>query len=340
MTVPGIVTATAWGPWPGTEPLEAHRVVRGELGEPHVPHLVELPNRGVGSDPVGRTAAMLPELPVDVQPHGWRLVSRPGRDHRRAVAALATDLNALADVAGAEEQPAGRVKVQLRGPLSMAANLHLHNGERALLDNGARREIAESLAVGLAEHVRKASAAARGAAVVVQLDEPEIEAVMAGAVPTSSGYRTLRAVSGPEVSAYWRMAADAAHAAGAVEVVASVPSHGAPFDQLVNSGLDGFAVPVAGLTSRQWEAIAAGVESGLCLWAGVVDPDRTLPEVTSLVESVRRPWREMGLEYRHFERLRILPSGGLKGLNAAEAKRVLGRLVRAAEALNQVMAES
>ena len=97
------VGATALGPWPGTDPVEAAKVSLGIFTEPHLPSLVELPARGIGSDAVGRTAALLVELPVDVQPYGWRFVDRPGNDHRRAVSALSTDINVLADVAGAAE---------------------------------------------------------------------------------------------------------------------------------------------------------------------------------------------------------------------------------------------
>src|SRR4029453_11149734 len=96
-------TATALGPWPGSDPLEAARIIRGELGSPHVPFLAELPERGVGSDALGRTASLLVDLAIDVQPHGWRLVDRPGKDARRARSALATDINILADVAGTED---------------------------------------------------------------------------------------------------------------------------------------------------------------------------------------------------------------------------------------------
>ena len=72
------------------------------------PFLAELPDRGVGSDALGRTASLLVELAVDVQPHGWRLVDRPGKDLQRAKSALSTDINILADVIGAEETPADR----------------------------------------------------------------------------------------------------------------------------------------------------------------------------------------------------------------------------------------
>ena len=64
-------------------------MVFGEL--PSLPYLPELPARGVGADLVGRTAALLVDLPVEVQPSGWRLSDRPGRDHHRAVDHLRRD---------------------------------------------------------------------------------------------------------------------------------------------------------------------------------------------------------------------------------------------------------
>jgi hypothetical protein len=155
-------SATALGPWPGTDPAEANRIIRGELGDPHLPFLPELPDRGVGSDAVGRTGALLVDLALDVQPHGWRLVDRPGKDASRATSALSTDINILADIAGAEDVSAKELKIQLLGPMSLAANLHLHSGERALLDYGARRDIAESLAAGVGEHLRRIAVAVPG----------------------------------------------------------------------------------------------------------------------------------------------------------------------------------
>ena len=94
---------TAWGgasgvgSLPGGDPAEALRLVLGEL--PDLPHLPELPSRGPGADMVGRTAAMLVDLAVDITPAGWRLVPRSGIDQRRAREFLARDLDALSDVA-------------------------------------------------------------------------------------------------------------------------------------------------------------------------------------------------------------------------------------------------
>ncbi|GAB3530276.1 uroporphyrinogen decarboxylase/cobalamine-independent methonine synthase family protein [Arthrobacter monumenti] len=341
MSQAGQLTATALGSWPGTDPAEAMRVIRGELGSPHLPFLPQLPDRGVGADAVGRTAALLVELPVDVQPHGWRLVPRRGQDHRRAVSMLNTDVNTLADIIGAEETAGGQLKLQLRGPWSMAANLHLHHGERALSDAGARREILESLTAGLVAHIGKVAEVSRGADLVIQFDEPEIERVLTGGIPTASGYRTLRSVPEQEVLSGWRSIAGAARDAGAVEVAVSAPAAGLPLEKLDEAGLDAVGLSLDALSPRQWEDIAAAVESGRKLWAGVTatpDGGGTLPEVSALVEEVLTPWGRVGLPLHQLQQVRLTPSSALSRCAPRDAKRTLTRLTQAADALNQTAA--
>src|SRR5699024_151059 len=72
---------TGPGPMPGTDPRESARVVMGECHA--LPFLPELPERGPGADQIGRTLALLADLPVDVSPRGWRLADSPGRLARR-----------------------------------------------------------------------------------------------------------------------------------------------------------------------------------------------------------------------------------------------------------------
>lgn len=336
---PAQVTATALGTWPGEDPVEAARIIRGELGSPHLPFLAELPARGVGSDALGRTASLLVDLSVDVQPYGWRIVDRPGKDFRRARSALSTDINILADVIGAEDTPAQDLKVQLRGPLSLAAGLHLHNGERALIDHGARRDLAASLAAGAGSYLSRVAAAAPGARIVVQIDEPEIASVLAGTIPTSSGYRTLRSVPGREATDAWQLLVDALRVAGAAEVVVCVPEVEAPFDRILAAGADGIAVPLRALTSRQWEQLAGAVEAGKRLWAGALDvsnPAAALPRVADVVDTVWRPWRQLGLPASTLGAIRVTPSDGLAGHSPSSATGVLTRLTQVADGLNQL----
>lgn len=332
-------SATALGPWPGSDPAEANRIIRGELGDPHLPFLPELPDRGVGSDAVGRTGSLLVDLAIDVQPHGWRLVDKPGRDARRARSALSTDLNILADIAGAEDVAATELKIQLLGPMSLAANLYLHNGERALLDHGARRDIAESLAAGIAEHLRRIASAVPGARLVVQIDEPDIASVMAGTIPTASGYRTLRSISGEEVTGAWRVVIDALKSAGVVEAVVSVPEIEAPIERILAAGADGVAVPLKALTTRQWEQLAVAVEDGKRLWAGALstgEPQAQLPSTAEVVESIAKPWRQLGLPASGLSGLRVTPSTGLADFKPSRAKAVLSKLTQVADGLDQL----
>ena len=89
---------------PGTDPAEAVRVVLGEL--PDLPFLPELPARGPHADLAGRTASLLADLPVDLQPTGWRLVSRESRDGRRARDLMSRDLDALEEATQGQVPPA------------------------------------------------------------------------------------------------------------------------------------------------------------------------------------------------------------------------------------------
>ncbi|HEY9522040.1 MAG TPA: methionine synthase, partial [Thermopolyspora sp.] len=182
-------SATGIGSHPGEDHLEALRVVFGEL--PQLPYLPELPQRGVGADMIGRTASLLVELPVEVQPSGWRLTGAPGRDLRRARDHLARDLDGLEEVALGYQGP---LKIQACGPWTLAGAVELRYGDKVLADPGAVRDLTESLAEGLAAQVALVRRRVPGATeIVVQLDEPGLPGVLSGTVPTASGFGRLAA---------------------------------------------------------------------------------------------------------------------------------------------------
>jgi hypothetical protein len=211
--------ASLTGAWPGTDPVAASRDVLNALGHPHEPLLPELPGRGPGSDPIGRAAALLDGLAVDLQPHGWRLVPEPGMDHRRAASALRSDVNAFTDVAGDAGVTVQHLVVRVTGPMTLAANLWLPGGERSLSDSGARRDVAQSLAAGLGAWIRSVRTATGAERLTVLLDEPQAAAVLAGALPTASGYRTVRSIPRSEVRQGWTLVAEAALDGGATGIV-------------------------------------------------------------------------------------------------------------------------
>lgn len=192
--------ATGVGSWPGTDPREAAAVIVGELTE--LPHLVELPARGVGADMVGRASALLVDMRLDTTPRGYRLADRPGSASRRANDLLRTDLDALQEAwENAGLRGAGRtVKVQAAGPLTLAAQVELAGGHRVLTDRGAVRDLAESLAEGLATHIAEVAARLE-AEVVLQLDEPSLSAVLSGSLRGASVLNTIAAVPEPEALA-------------------------------------------------------------------------------------------------------------------------------------------
>ena len=336
------------GSWPGTDPVEAAKISLGLFTPPHLPALPELPGRGLGSDPVGRTAGLLVELPVDVQPYGWRFTDRPGNDHRRAASALSTDINVLADVAGgSDHQPTG-LKLQIVGPLSLAAAIHLHYGERALLDYGARRDVAQSLSAGLVAHARTVRAAVPGAALTLQIDEPEVARALAGTIPTASGYRTLRAVPASELRHTWTALVAAAREAGFAEIainLSALPSEAAEaaswakaLELAFECGIDAAAVALRGLDTGHWELLAGAVEAGIGVWAGAVPvhAGRVPAGHGSLAELITRPWRGLGLPESSLSLLRITPETGLDGVSPQEARTIVGRSLEVAAALTDL----
>ncbi|WP_313820754.1 hypothetical protein [Citricoccus sp.] len=239
--------------------MSASRDLLNALGAPHLPVLPELPARGPGSDAIGRTAGLLEELAVDLQPHGWRLVPEPGMDHRRAVSALTTDRHALTDVAGESGIAVEDLLVRVTGPLTLSAELWLPGGERSLSDHGARRDVAQSLAAGLAAHVRAVRSQTGAARVTVVLDEPHAAAVLSGALPTASGYRTVRSLPRSEVREAWTLVAQALLDAGATGIVLAPGRAGAGEEWAWAdlALLASEALPPAVLTSEEEQRTAA-----------------------------------------------------------------------------------
>ena len=158
---------TGVGSMPGTDARAAAAVVNGELD---LAHLVELPARGIGADLIGRMAAILVGLPMDTATWGYRLAQRHSRLARRAADLLAEDLDVVEELwETAGFIGTGRTfKVQVAGPFTTSASVELTNGQRVLKDHGAVRDIVESTAEGVREHVAEVERRL-GARVVVQI---------------------------------------------------------------------------------------------------------------------------------------------------------------------------
>ena len=322
--------ATTWGPasgvgsLPGTDPTEAMRLVVGEL--PDFAHLPELPGRGPGADLIGRSAALLVDLAVDLTPAGWRLVPRPGIDQRRAEEYLARDLDALHDVADAWTGP---LKVQAAGPWTLAAGLERSRGDRAVVDPGARRDLVQSLAEGLAGHVAAVAARVPGARVVVQLDEPSVPAVLQGGLPTVSGFGKLPAVEGTVVE---QELADLV-ARLPVPVVVHCCAPRMPLELFRSAGAAAVSFDL-GLV-QDLDAVGSAIEAGTHLFPGVVPgTDTTLPTPKATASRVQAWWRELGFPADDLAAaVTLTPSCGLAGASAAYARSAMAHVREAAKYL-------
>jgi methionine synthase II (cobalamin-independent) len=242
--------ATGLGSLPGTDPGEANRVVAGEL--PDLPHLAELPARGVGADMIGRTAGLLVDIAVEVVPSGYRVASRPGHDHRRAVDLMRFDLDAFQEAV--EDAKPLVVKVQVVGPWTLTSMIELHRGHRILTDPGALREFAASLSEGLAAHVAEI-AKRTGASVVVQLDEPMLPAVLRGLLPTPSKLGFVNPVPEPDARDLLGSVVEAARRASGQPVIVHCCADVPPLSLLRSAGADALAFDLTLLRNASAEVL-------------------------------------------------------------------------------------
>lgn len=344
-------TATGIGSWPGEDMRTALRWVRDVLGEVEsdgtrfgLPYLPELPARGPGVDMIGRAAGLLQEMPVDLQPSGWRLVDRPGRDLERARQLMRGDLD---DLAEAFDGYSGPFTLSVTGPWTLAATLRLTRGERVLGDEGARRDVAQSLTEGIGLLVADVARVLPDAEIAVTLDEPSLPAVLTGELRTSSGYGRVRAVDPEEARRVLRDVVAGVRAAGVTQVAAHCCAPRPPLPLLREAGVDAVSLDVTLLTDRGWESVAATVEEGVVLRAGL-DVAAALERRTQggdgahhlLVDPLLRRWRELGLEAALLDQVVLTPTCGLAGATLPQAVETHRVLLDAARELHWRIAES
>ncbi|CAN5429893.1 methionine synthase [soil metagenome] len=314
--------ATGVGSMPGTDTSDFDLAVRIVLEElPDLSHLPEMPGRGAHADMTGRTLALVSELGADLQPQGWRLTDAAGIDHRRAKSLLAQDLDVVEEHS---QGYTGPFKIQVAGPWTLAATVERPRGDRVLADHGARRELSQALAEGLRDHVADVRRRIPGADVVVQVDEPALPAVMAGQVPTASGFHRHRSVDPPRASPALEWVFAAITESGATPVAHCCASD-VPIGLLTGAGAAGVSVDLDVLPVSAYDDLAALLEKGRPVHLGVVPstaPAQPLSDAT-VTERVLR-WLDMlGLDPEAASSLVVIPSCGLAGADPQWARRAL-----------------
>lgn len=322
-------TAASVGSWPGLDPREAARVVAGET--PQLPGLPELPGRGAGADMIGRSLALLDELPASVVPSGWRFAAAPGADMRRAAAWLRQDLDAFEEATHSSAAP---VKVQLAGPYTLAASVELGTGERSVSDHGARRDLVAAFAEAAAAHVAEVRRRLpHAAAVLLQVDEPSLSAVLAGGVPTASGYRSYRSVGEHEVRAGLTSIVTAVHAVGGAVAFHSCATD-VPLRIMLDAAPDALSLDLAALVSDTYDTMGEAIDGGTALLLGTVRTDAApSAPLASGLTALRRWWSDLGFPAEELSAVAITPTCGLAAATPSDARRILARCRDLATAL-------
>ena len=310
------------GSMPGEDYAAALRVVIDET--PALVAIPELPARGVQAGMTGRGMGILVELGADLQPAGWRLTGAgSGADQRRARSLLAQDLDTV------EEQLQGfdgQLKIQVAGPWTLAATVERPRGDRILADHGGRRDLAQSLAEGIRQHLASVSGRVPGASLILQIDEPALSAVLSAQIPTASGWGRHRAIDKPEADAALRLVVEAGRDSGARTVLHSCAPD-VQVDLVAGAGFDALSFDLSlAAPSDVW---AAAFDGGLDLWPGVI-PSTDAEGVSDRVlgKRIEDFFGALGFGIEAFaDRSVVTPTCGLAGASPMWAKSAL-RLAR------------
>jgi methionine synthase II (cobalamin-independent) len=318
---------TGLGSLPGTDFAAPVRMTFDKVGD--FPYLPELPARGPWAAMIGRGLGLPSGLAADYQAGEWRLSDASGIDQRRSRATWRQDLDLL------EENTqgfTGRFKVALAGPWTLAASLGVAHTGRVLADHGARRDLAQSLAQSISELLADLAKRIPGAELVLQVDEPSLPAVAAGAVPTPGGFFRHRAVDLPELSTALGWVSAAARPI-ATEVILhscaawSGPGLAWPLANLLHQqggGLTGISLDADQLSSADFDALGETADAGARLYLGVLPTRLPVLGTDALTSRTLRLVERLGGPSA--DQLVLTPACGLSGWSFAEVSLGLAAL--------------
>jgi methionine synthase II (cobalamin-independent) len=194
-----------------------------------------------------------------------------------------------------------------------------------------------SLTEGLLLHLRDLRARLPGAEPVLQLDEPSLPAVIAGAVRSSSGATTVAPVKETDAEDVL----SALVAAVGVPVVVHCCAARPPVALARRAGAAGVSVDLTLLGQDMDDELGEAVESGLVLLAGLVPSVAggrgSMSGVGATVEPVRQLWARLGLDQQRLvDQVVVTPTCGLAGASPPHARAALTLAREAARALTEM----
>jgi methionine synthase II (cobalamin-independent) len=242
------------------------------------------------------------------------------------------DLDAFQDALDRAAVKPPVVKVQLAGPWTLTEGIELPRGHRVLTDRGALREFTESLAEGMRAHVDEL-AKRTGRPVVVQLDEPSLPTVLAGALPTPSGLGTVAAVPGSDARETLSTVISAAQSATGHPVIVHCCAPRPPVALFRAAGADAIALDATlldGAPAALADEIGEAWDTGTVFLLGVL-PGTDPPKPPTLADAAAPALRlvdRLGFPRTLLaERAVPTPACGLAGATSTWTRRALA-LVR------------
>jgi methionine synthase II (cobalamin-independent) len=209
-------------------------------------------------------------------------------------------------------------------------------GDRVLADSGARRDLAQSLAEGLAEMVLEMRRRLPETTPLVQLDEPLLPAVLAGSVATASGLSRHRPVEVPEVSTALSQLVERLRVVE-TDVLVHCCAADPPVEELRGAGTRGGLFDLDQLAGQEWDAIGPALEAGWEVGLGAAPTDRVLT-ADQLARRVLPALRDLGVEPSRSDQLILTPACGLASATRTSAIAALRALRSAADIVAEQLA--
>ena len=318
---------TGIGSWPGVDVQEVARVIRDICQD--LPHIGELPQRGPGADMIGRTASLVSlvstDFSVETSPTGWRLARSRGRDLRRADAFWDEDLDVVEEMYQGYE---GDFKVQLVGPLTLAANLELVSGDRLLRDRGICRELSVALAQAARDHVGQIQRRIPSANIILQIDEPSLPAVMNGEIKTQSGWGAYTPPERHEVEIALNQVV-AAHT-GFTLLHSCAPN--LPFGLVTSAEYKAISIDVSLYDSQLPDVLGECSDAGNLMVLGMSAKD-----VKTGINYLKRLANQIGFSTQTLaQHILLSPPCGLISMSLSQARETIGMLNLISKALLEV----
>jgi methionine synthase II (cobalamin-independent) len=186
------------------------------------------------------------------------------------------------------------------------------------------------------DHVLDVRRRVPGADVVLWLDEPAVNAVLRGSIPTQSGRGTYRSVDEPVVEGALTAIVEALHAIAA-KVVLHCCDTRPPYELLRRTGVDALSVDLLVHDRADDDRIGELLDAGVSLVAGIVaSTDSALSGDRATVAPVRDLSHRLGIPVHDLAAsLLVSPTCGLAGASPTYARAGVAKVRTAARILRE-----